>query len=458
MRGKRDAGRHVAAPRRLIPARAGKTAPPNASRNPPGAHPRACGENLTKRPLFHPEAGSSPRVRGKRDDGEAVQVDVRLIPARAGKTYLWRSTNEHGRAHPRACGENIPRPPQSIRSRGSSPRVRGKPREEAATIDMGGLIPARAGKTPLLHLRMLALWAHPRACGENEAGDEKGAVFEGSSPRVRGKQRNRPHQGRTGGLIPACAGKTHTRAQLGPPPPAHPRVCGENCTQPSPPWPLMGSSPRVRGKQEGAGGEPCRVGLIPACAGKTGSPASLTSGGRAHPRVCGENEGALRSVLARWGSSPRVRGKLTPITIVAIPTRLIPACAGKTVRDRSRAAADRAHPRVCGENALVVWENVEGAGSSPRVRGKPIRSFTASRTLRLIPACAGKTRASQYVGRLAWAHPRVCGENVEPMLPRAEAAGSSPRVRGKRNYPSEEFMPLGLIPACAGKTSRTPKP
>ena len=384
---------------------------------------------------------------------------------------------------------------------------------------MGGLIPARAGKTPLLHLRMLALWAHPRACGENEAGDEKGAVFEGSSPRVRGK-RGRGREGRRlRGLIPACAGKTteptpsrenwraHPRvcgenaysratrsASSGSSPRvrgklvqqgqilvrhglipacagktlrllgrrrgpgAHPRVCGENCTQPSPPWPLMGSSPRVRGKQEGAGGEPCRVGLIPACAGKTGSPASLTSGGRAHPRVCGENEGALRSVLARWGSSPRVRGKLTPITIVAIPTRLIPACAGKTVRDRSRAAADRAHPRVCGENALVVWENVEGAGSSPRVRGKPIRSFTASRTLRLIPACAGKTRASQYVGRLAWAHPRVCGENVEPMLPRAEAAGSSPRVRGKRNYPSEEFMPLGLIPACAGKTSRTPKP
>ena len=330
-------------------------------------------------------------MRGKRDDGEAVQVDVRLIPARAGKTYLWRSTNEHGRAHPRACGENIPRPPQSIRSRGSSPRVRGKPREEAATIDMGGLIPARAGKTPLLHLRMLALWAHPRACGENEAGDEKGAVFEGSSPRVRGK-RGRGREGRRlRGLIPACAGKTTEPTPSRENWRAHPRVCGENCTQPSPPWPLMGSSPRVRGKQEGAGGEPCRVGLIPACAGKTGSPASLTSGGRAHPRVCGENEGALRSVLARWGSSPRVRGKLTPITIVAIPTRLIPACAGKTVRDRSRAAADRAHPRVCGENALVVWENVEGAGSSPRVRGKRRERRNHEPGRGLIPACAGKT-------------------------------------------------------------------
>ena len=76
----------------------------------------------------------------------------------------------------------------------------------------------------------------------------------------------------------------------------------------------------------------------------------------------------------------------------------------------------------------------------------------------LIPACAGKTH--WWCGRTSRerAHPRVCGENVEPMLPRAEAAGSSPRVRGKRNYPSEEFMPLGLIPACAGKTSRTPKP
>ena len=350
MRGKRDAGRHVAAPRRLIPARAGKTAPPNASRNPPGAHPRACGENLTKRPLFHPEAGSSPRVRGKRDDGEAVQVDVRLIPARAGKTYLWRSTNEHGRAHPRACGENIPRPPQSIRSRGSSPRVRGKPREEAATIDMGGLIPARAGKTPLLHLRMLALWAHPRACGENEAGDEKGAVFEGSSPRVRGK-RGRGREGRRlRGLIPACAGKTTEPTPSRENWRAHPRVCGENAYSRATRSASSGSSPRVRGKLHPALAALAAHGLIPACAGKTGRRWRRTVPRGAHPRVCGENGQSGVPYQRREGSSPRVRGKRRRAAQCACALGLIPACAGKTDSHHHRCNPNAAHPRVCGEN------------------------------------------------------------------------------------------------------------
>ena len=289
-------------------------------------------------------------------------------------------------------------------------------------------------------------------CGENAYSRATRSASSGSSPRVRGKLVQQGQILVRHGLIPACAGKTLRLLGRRRGPGAHPRVCGENCTQPSPPWPLMGSSPRVRGKQEGAGGEPCRVGLIPACAGKTGSPASLTSGGRAHPRVCGENEGALRSVLARWGSSPRVRGKLTPITIVAIPTRLIPACAGKTVRDRSRAAADRAHPRVCGENALVVWENVEGAGSSPRVRGKRRADAPEGGGCRLIPACAGKTQLPERGVHAPRAHPRVCGENVANAETMSRAEGSSPRVRGKRDHHRAHRRPRRLIPACAGKT------
>ena len=350
VRGKRVAPPQHRPQPRLIPARAGKTGLLGLRRRNDWAHPRACGENPPTAPGAPTTAGSSPRVRGKRDDGEAVQVDVRLIPARAGKTYLWRSTNEHGRAHPRACGENIPRPPQSIRSRGSSPRVRGKPREEAATIDMGGLIPARAGKTPLLHLRMLALWAHPRACGENEAGDEKGAVFEGSSPRVRGKQRNRPHQGRTGGLIPACAGKTHTRAQLGPPPPAHPRVCGENSYNKDKSSSDMGSSPRVRGKPCAFWGVGGVRGLIPACAGKTAPSPRRPGRSWAHPRVCGENRKALEENRAAWGSSPRVRGKRAVRRPLPAAGGLIPACAGKTKARCAVCLRVGAHPRVCGEN------------------------------------------------------------------------------------------------------------
>ena len=50
------------------------------------------------------------------------------------------------------------------------------------------------------------------------------------------------------------------------------------------------------------------------------------------------------------GSSPRVRGKLVFLTFTEIYVRLIPACAGKTVRTIWPRMLLRAHPRVCGEN------------------------------------------------------------------------------------------------------------
>ena len=50
---------------------------------------------------------------------------------------------------------------------------------------------------------------------------------------------------------------------------AHPRVCGENWAFLLLPLRMFGSSPRVRGKLRVFVGDTLRVGLIPACAGKT---------------------------------------------------------------------------------------------------------------------------------------------------------------------------------------------
>ena len=50
--------------------------------------------------------------------------------------------------------------------------------------------------------------AHPRVCGENVADATVESLYDGSSPRVRGKPRDIEKAFLTGGLIPACAGKT----------------------------------------------------------------------------------------------------------------------------------------------------------------------------------------------------------------------------------------------------------
>ena len=175
---------------------------------------------------------------------------------------------------------------------------------------------------------------------------------------------------------------------------------------------MEGSSPRVRGKPPLEEDAPVGGGLIPARAGKTRRGGGAGCSLRAHPRACGENwERAPGGVWER-GSSPRVRGKL------GAPHRrkrlfgLIPARAGKTSAGVVAMRVSGAHPRACGENGRPIIHSANAAGSSPRVRGKPTRVRVESLVLRLIPARAGKTTDRRPSWLLPRAHPRACGENT----------------------------------------------
>ena len=177
----------------------------------------------------------------------------------------------------------------------------------------------------------------------------------------------------------------------------------------------------------------------------------------AHPRVCGENNTILCEARHTVGSSPRVRGKLRLGLPVVAMNGLIPACAGKTTSILGFAQGAWAHPRVCGENISHNAPPFSEAGSSPRVRGKLSLEGEKVSQARLIPACAGKTAGAQGSRKIVWAHPRVCGENTFPSARDAALKGSSPRVRGKPVFASEVPDGAGLIPACAGKTTQSKK-
>ena len=147
--------------------------------------------------------------------------------------------------------------------------------------------------------------------------------------------------------------------------------------------------------------------------------------------MCGENNLQEGSHHLVWGSSPRVRGKLIRTSCCCGRGGLIPACAGKTSSYAQTASGTRAHPRVCGENLESQSDKVHDAGSSPRVRGKHRDFRRCSDAERLIPACAGKTELWERANIRSGAHPRVCGENYIPRSEWPEPMGSSPRVRGK---------------------------
>ena len=99
------------------------------------------------------------------------------------------------------------------------------------------------------------------------------------------------------------------------------------------------------------------------------------------------------------GSSPRVRGKPPGLPPRAPQRGLIPARAGKTTFPATMSATVRAHPRACGENAGNSNVDPLTAGSSPRVRGKRARPRRDRRSPGLIPARAGKTACGSRPAR-----------------------------------------------------------
>ena len=191
----------------------------------------------------------------------------------------------------------------------------------------------------------------------------------GSSPRVRGAPRlgrgclQRPR------FIPACAGSAHTGHRHQGRPPVHPRVCGERLIVPVSSWRASGSSPRVRGAHARSSWIERWLRFIPACAGSASIIISSSVFQSVHPRVCGERLPRGREEGLWTGSSPRVRGALTPQEVRKRSHRFIPACAG-SASDRGRLLDHLpVHPRVCGERETFFGAHCKRPGSSPRVRG-----------------------------------------------------------------------------------------
>ena len=132
--------------------------------------------------------------------------------------------------------------------------------------------------------------------------------------------------------------------------------------------------------------------------------------------------------------------------------RLIPAHAGKTQIYDLGYYRERAHPRSRGENSTEGVSMSAVTGSSPLTRGKLCPSNLAGHECRLIPAHAGKTSRSRMYRTECRAHPRSRGENVSDDGTQSRARGSSPLTRGKLTSTLPDPLDRGLIPAHAGKT------
>ncbi len=228
MRGKLMKRGSLKRSRRIIPAHAGQTHRVRGGVVEFADHPRACGANMPWSIRNAARVGSSPRMRGKRRARGRPRHHTRIIPAHAGQTRVVFDCAMVGPDHPRACGANADSLFDASAVCGSSPRMRGKRLCGSLTPGLVRIIPAHAGQTKsgvrsCRPMRIIPAHAgqtiprcapstpgpdHPRACGANQRYDNGGSFEHGSSPRMRGKRRNRRQSDHADRIIPAHAGQT----------------------------------------------------------------------------------------------------------------------------------------------------------------------------------------------------------------------------------------------------------
>ena len=443
---------------RIIPARAGFTAPSQFSSKAVRDHPRSRGVYPCNAITSGFLDGSSPLARGLRDEREQPRPLPGIIPARAGFTRRRPRQRPRRPDHPRSRGVYGPpacgRGSQSDHPRsrgvyadrarivaiigGSSPLARGLLAPPVEEIHPVRIIPARAGFTPTRPASPSRSRDHPRSRGVYPL--EGGLTFQspGSSPLARGLLATVKGAGRFALDHPRSRGVyPPTRSNAWAPAWIIPARAGFTSTSRPSPRSACGSSPLARG--------------LPAL------PVAHALHIVDHPRSRGVYGGLGALASTGGGSSPLARGLPGPGCDCRAALRIIPARAGFTRRAHGRGAHDQDHPRSRGVYHPRSMPSLAWAGSSPLARGLLPSVPFGIMARRIIPARAGFTVRGVTPRLRAMDHPRSRGVYAITGSRCAEVRGSSPLARGLLYYEKNELRAFGIIPARAGFTAPSPR-
>ena len=231
----------------------------------------------------------------------------------------------------------------------------------------------------------------------------------------------------------------------------YPRTCGGTRLLCSPPPPVTGLSPHVRGNLDAAREYGLSLGSIPARAGEPRTGSSSTPRSRVYPRTCGGTKAAGKLVTLTQGLSPHVRGNPRRLRPTGRYGGSIPARAGEPIRSRRTGTIRRVYPRTCGGTASSTLSTLGRSGLSPHVRGNLTQGCRVIRPAGSIPARAGEPWYGTRGRCRIPVYPRTCGGTPAVGTASNVPVGLSPHVRGNPPIAPSQQRDEGSIPARAGE-------
>ena len=296
-------------------------------------HPRSRGVYAPFPAHFPTHWGSSPLARGLLLSCHNIPYRHWIIPARAGFTLKSVHLTPQNRDHPRSRGVYGHDTGRGGNIRGSSPLARGLPQITFQLFWDERIIPARAGFTFLSLTRSPNPQDHPRSRGVYRCSSSCSRAIEGSSPLARGLPQRRRGPLQEQGIIPARAGFTRPHGRIRRGQGDHPRSRGVYSIIRRRVPSGTGSSPLARGLLKRPLRLASLAGIIPARAGFTAPSQAPRARRPDHPRSRGVYNHITPPNPRFMGSSPLARG-LRPVPVdINAEERIIPARAGFTLAD-----------------------------------------------------------------------------------------------------------------------------
>jgi len=367
----RDGDRHRGATHRptgITPARAGRRPRTRPTRRSRRNHSRAGGTEAYLHVDGGGDGESLPRGRDGVDVEPHRGLVEGITPARAGRRPRDAVREARGWNHSRAGGTETASPSSSRPRSESLPRGRDGVARDAPHWPSPGITPARAGRSPTGPGPATPVRNHSRAGGTERKLSANTRHEAESLPRGRDGVRGATRRRGVGGITPARAGRSATprpRARWWR---NHSRAGGTEATS-APATPPAGESlPRGRDGGRRAAREPARQGITPARAGRRDPRVRHRGPHRNHSRAGGTEVAEPYACTVAEESLPRGRDGAHGHAAAVGQVGITPARAGRRARPLTVCSPTRNHSRAGGTEFVRACTVARYRESLPRGR------------------------------------------------------------------------------------------